>query len=91
VIFHYVGVEAVTAVIMKSYIFWDITLSSPLKLSQRFGRICRLLLQVRRSQTRNQRKEGSICLFFDPEDGRGMLLRNIGCLSTDNTALYPRR
>jgi hypothetical protein len=30
-------------------------------------------------------------LFFDPEDGSDMLLRNVGLLSTDYTALYPRR
>jgi hypothetical protein len=29
--------------------------------------------------------------FFDPEDGDDMLLRNVGSLSTDYTALYPRR
>jgi hypothetical protein len=29
-------------------------------------------------------------LFFDPEDGGDMFLRNIGWLSTDYTALYPR-
>jgi hypothetical protein len=30
-------------------------------------------------------------LFFDPADGGDMFLRNIGWLSTDYTALYPRR
>jgi hypothetical protein len=30
-------------------------------------------------------------LFSDPEDGGDMFLRNVGCLSTDYTALYPRR
>jgi hypothetical protein len=30
-------------------------------------------------------------LFFDPEDGGDMFLRNINWLSTDYTALYPRR
>jgi hypothetical protein len=29
--------------------------------------------------------------FFDPEDGENMFLRNVGGLSTDYTALYPRR
>jgi hypothetical protein len=32
-----------------------------------------------------------LCLFFDPEDGGDMFLRNVGRLSTDYTALYPRR
>jgi hypothetical protein len=30
-------------------------------------------------------------LFFDPEDGGDMVLRNVGLFPTDNTALYPRR
>jgi hypothetical protein len=32
------------------------------------------------------------CLtYYDPEDGGDMFLRNVGRLSTDYTALYPRR
>jgi hypothetical protein len=30
-------------------------------------------------------------LFFDPEDGGNMFLRKVDWLSTDYTALYPRR
>jgi hypothetical protein len=30
-------------------------------------------------------------LFFDPDDGDNMFLRNIGWHSTDYMALYPRR
>jgi hypothetical protein len=30
-------------------------------------------------------------LLFDPEDGSDMLSRNVGRLSQDCTALYPRR
>jgi hypothetical protein len=30
-------------------------------------------------------------LFFDPEDGDHMFLRNVGRLSTNYTAMYPRR
>jgi hypothetical protein len=29
--------------------------------------------------------------FFDPEDGGAILLRNVGCNSTDYTASYPER
>jgi hypothetical protein len=29
-------------------------------------------------------------LFFDPEDGGDMLLRNVGWLSTDYKAFYPK-
>jgi hypothetical protein len=32
-----------------------------------------------------------LVLFFDPEDGGDMFLRIIDYLSTDYTALYPRR
>jgi hypothetical protein len=34
---YYVGFEVLTAVIMKSTIFWDITLCSPLSVNRRFG------------------------------------------------------
>jgi hypothetical protein len=30
-------------------------------------------------------------LIFDPEDGGDNFLRNVGWLSADYTALYPRR
>jgi hypothetical protein len=30
-------------------------------------------------------------LFFDPEDGGAMFLRNVGCYTTDYMASYPRR
>jgi hypothetical protein len=33
----YVGFEVFTAVVMKSIIFWDMTLCSPLSFSRRFG------------------------------------------------------
>jgi hypothetical protein len=40
------GFEVVTAVVMKSSIFWDITPYSPLKVSHRFGGIFRLHIQL---------------------------------------------
>jgi hypothetical protein len=43
-----VGFEVLTAVIMKSTIFCDITLCSPLNDNQRFGGTYRLHLQGRR-------------------------------------------
>jgi hypothetical protein len=50
---------------MKSSIFWDITLCSPLKVSRRFGGICHLRLHV-----------GFLFgLFSDSEDGGDMFLR----------------
>jgi hypothetical protein len=30
-------------------------------------------------------------IFFDPEDGGDMFLRNVGCISTDYMASHPRR
>jgi hypothetical protein len=42
-----VGFEVLTAVVMKSSIFWDITPCSPLKVNQRFGGTYRLHLQCR--------------------------------------------
>jgi hypothetical protein len=32
-----------------------------------------------------------VWFFFEPEDGGEMFLRNVGWISTDYTALYPRR
>jgi hypothetical protein len=51
-----VGFRVLTAVVMKSSIFWDITPCSPLKVNRRFGGTCRLHLQDRRiSRERNQK------------------------------------
>jgi hypothetical protein len=40
----YIGFEVLTAVVMKSTIFWDITPCSPLKVNRRFGGTYRLNL-----------------------------------------------
>jgi hypothetical protein len=54
-----VGIEVLTAVVVKSSIFWDIMLCSPLKLNRRFGGTCHLHLQDRRiSQATNRLKAG---------------------------------
>jgi hypothetical protein len=50
----------------------------------------------RRSQARHQhwylfRAGILLVLFFNPEVGGDMFLRNVGWLSTDYTALYPKR
>jgi hypothetical protein len=102
----YILFEVLTAVVMNSLIFWDITPCSPLKVNWCFGRTCRLHLQGRRiSQARNHHEAGTSwanlpCCFMvvsflvyssNPEHGDGMVLRNVGWLSTDYTVLYPRR
>jgi hypothetical protein len=76
-----VGFEVLTAAVMKSTIFWDIMPCSVLKINQRFGGTYRLHIHA-----------GFLLdLFFDPEDGCDMFFRNASLLSTDYTAIYPRR
>jgi hypothetical protein len=88
----HVGFEVFTAVVMKSIIFWDVTPCSLLRCNRRFGGTYRIHLQGRRK----------FCLppayllvlaeiFFDPEDGGDMFLRNVCCISTHYTASHPRR
>jgi hypothetical protein len=36
---YFVGFEVLTAVVMKSSIFWDITPCSPLKVNRLFGKV----------------------------------------------------
>jgi hypothetical protein len=76
---NYVRLEVLTAVIMKSRIFWDTMPCSPLKASTRFAGAYHFHLQGRISRARNQRESGwqephfyagfLLGLFFDPEDG----------------------
>jgi hypothetical protein len=81
-------------------IFWNIASFSPLKINRRFGGICSLHLQGRRIiQARNQYgyvycllpASFLLRLFFIPENGCNMFIRNVGWLSMDYTVLYPRR
>jgi hypothetical protein len=44
----YVGFDILTATVMKSFIFWNITNCSLLKFNQRFGGTCHLHLQGQR-------------------------------------------
>jgi hypothetical protein len=85
--YRYIGSEVLVAVAMKISFFLDITPWSPLKFNQRFEGTCRLHLQGPRIN-QGHGKHSSAChllnagfllgLFFDPEDGGDMLLRNIG-------------
>jgi hypothetical protein len=69
---------------MKSSIFWDITPCSALKDSRRFGETYLIF---------GFPLPGGFLLglLLNPEDGGDIFLQNVGCLSTDYTALYPKR
>jgi ribosome maturation factor RimP len=75
-----VGFEVLTAVVMKSNVFWDIMPCSPLKVNRRFGGI-----SPPSSGSKNKPAllatsfHSGILLgiFFDHEDGGDMFLRNV--------------
>jgi hypothetical protein len=72
----YAGPEVLTAVVMKSSIFWDIRPCSLLKANQSFGGTCHSHLQGQTiSQARNQQEAGN---KQTSEDGGDMFLRNVG-------------
>jgi hypothetical protein len=52
----FVGFQILTAVLIRSAIFWDTTPCSPLKVNLRFGRIYHLHLQGQISQVTQQRE-----------------------------------
>jgi hypothetical protein len=66
---------------MDSFIFLDITPSSPLKAIRRFGKLYRLSLF-------SALWLFSLDLFLDLEDEGDMSPRNVCCLSTEYTSLY---
>jgi hypothetical protein len=80
----------------KSCIFWDITPCSPLKGNRRFGGTClhlqgRIISRSAALLATCFHAGPLLGLFFDPEDGDDMFLRNVCWISTDYTASYPRR
>jgi hypothetical protein len=80
----YVGFEVFTAVVIKSTVFWDITPCSPLKVNRRFGGTYSLYLEARLPTNFHA---GILLRLFDPEDGGDILLRNIGEILADYTAI----
>jgi hypothetical protein len=77
------GYEVLTAVIMDSTIFWDITPFSSMNVNRSFGGTCRLHLEGRKiNQARNHGDAGSrkslVGLFFGRGNGSDMVLRNVG-------------
>jgi hypothetical protein len=90
-----VGYEVLTAVVLKSSIFWHITPYSPLKVNQHFGGKVTSFFKVEETQRQAMYYTcfltGTLLgLFFDPEDGY-MFLRNVGLLSIQYRELYRRR
>jgi hypothetical protein len=80
-----VGLEILTALVMNGSIFWNIMPRYPLEVYRRFGgpvylHICNMLHAV-----------FLLSLFFDPEVGGDIFLRNFGSLSTEYMALLHRR
>jgi hypothetical protein len=74
--------DVLTAVVMKSSVFWDITRCSLLKVKRHFGETCHFHLQGRRisSSCYLLNARFLLGLFFDPEN-EDMFLRNVGWLS----------
>jgi hypothetical protein len=71
-----VGLEVLTAVVMKSSVFLDITPCSPLEVSQCFGGTYRLHIQGRRiNQARHQRAAGSKHCSTDFNELHGVISR----------------
>jgi hypothetical protein len=77
-----VGFEVLTAVIMKSTDFCDITPCSPLKVNRLFGGTYRRHFHGRISRERYQRESRFACFL--------KFFRKVGWLSTDYMAIYCR-
>jgi hypothetical protein len=74
----YIRFEVITAVIMKS--FFLLGYIAPKSIENHLTSAC-------------CKFDAGILpgIFFDPEDGSNMSLRNFCCILTECTALYPRR
>lgn len=81
--------------VVKSTVFRDMTLCSPLKVSRRFGGTYYLQLQGRKeSQASNWQAacfmlDSLLGIFFELDGGGDVLLRKFCWLSSDHTGLIP--
>jgi hypothetical protein len=64
----------------ENYTFWDITPCNPLKAKRRFGGTVFSIFRIeeKTKQVTSMKAGGKQNLFFDPEDGGDIFLRNIG-------------
>jgi hypothetical protein len=84
-----IGSGVLAALIMKCYIFWNITPCIPLNINRRFRGTYRFYLQGRKiSQASCYLLHASYLLgpLFDPEDGDKIFIQNVGLHSTDYMA-----
>jgi hypothetical protein len=80
--------DVLIALIIKRPSLWDITPCNPLKIADVSEENVASSLRCACYLLHSGFLYG---LFFDPEGGGSMLLRNVSWLPTDHTALYPRR
>jgi hypothetical protein len=69
--------EVLTAAVMKTSVFWDITPCSPLKVDRPFGGVYRLYIHGRTISQETRQHETYSMQSFDPEDGGHMFLQNV--------------
>jgi hypothetical protein len=81
---NYVGFKVLTAVVMKNYIFWNITPCSPVKVNRRLRAACPSSSGSKSVPSKKAAWHFLLGLLFDPEDGSNMFLR----LSPVCTASY---
>ena len=75
-----VGFEVLTAVVMKSAVFWVIMLDSALNVNRCFGGTCRLHLQGLRKAKQETCSFADFLLgvFFNHKVGGDVFFRNVG-------------
>jgi hypothetical protein len=61
---HYVWIEVLTAVVLKSSVFWDIMPSSPFKVNRRFGGTYHLHFKGRRISPARKQRESIVMIMY---------------------------